>query len=85
MITDNFDCFNTPSACCGVVYFEKIKTAVLDCPVKGNAIYIFGKDWKELSSLSKYELLTYHPNKTKRIIHRGDWFEKLKRILQNYY
>lgn len=64
-----------------VFCFEKFKIAVLDCPRKGNAIYIFGEDWKALSKLSKYELLNFHPNKTQRIIHRGDWFEKLKLTL----
>lgn len=27
-----------------VFYFEKIKIAILDCPRKGNAVYIFGSD-----------------------------------------
>ena len=68
-----------------VFYFGKIKVAVLDCPIKGNAIYIFGEDWKNLSRLSKSKLLNFYPNKTKRIIHKGDWFEKLKSLLQTYY
>lgn len=67
-----------------VFYFEDIKKAVLDCPTKGNAIYIFGEDWKNLSRLSKSKLLNYYPNKTKRIIHKGDWFEKLKFQLKTY-
>ncbi len=67
-----------------VFLFEEIELAVLDCPQKGNAIYIFGEDWKTLSRLSKSELLNYYPNKTKRIIHRGDWFERLKLILQTH-
>ena len=65
-----------------VFYFEKIKIAVLDCPRKGNAIYIFGEDWKKLSRLSKFELLNYHTEKTERIIHRGDWFERLETLLK---
>lgn len=65
-----------------VFYFAKIKIAVLDCPRKGNAIYIFGDDWKTLSRKTKAELLNYYPNKTERIIHRGDWFERLKSLLK---
>ncbi len=68
-----------------VFYFGKIKVAVLDCPIKGNAIYIFGEDWKNLSRLSKSKLLNFYPNKTKRIIHKGDWFEKLKSFLNTHY
>lgn len=66
-----------------VFYFNNIQIAVLDCPVKGNAIYILEENWRQLSRLSKFDLLNYHFDKTRRIIHRGDWFEKLKLQLIN--
>lgn len=68
-----------------VFYFDQIKIAVFDCPKKGNAIYIFGEDWKTLSRLTKSNLLNYYPTKTKRIIHRGNWFDKLKSLLETHY
>ncbi len=66
-----------------VFYFKRINIAILDCPRKGNAIYIFGEDWKTLSHLTKFDLLNYHSDKIERVIHRGDWFERLELFLKN--
>lgn len=68
-----------------VFYFERKQVAVLDCPKKGNAIYIFNENWKTLTRLSKSELLNYYPHKTVRIIHKGDWFERLVSYLDGNY
>jgi hypothetical protein len=65
-----------------VLYFTDIKTAILDCPKENHAIYILGEDWETLSRLSKFQLRNSYPNKTKRIIHKGDWFERLKAYLR---
>lgn len=67
-----------------VFYFERQRKAVLDCPRTGNAIYVFGEDWRELSKLSKSELLNFFPSSTIRIIHRGEWFVRLKDALWLY-
>jgi hypothetical protein len=61
-----------------VFYFQEAKTAVLECPVVGNATYIIRGDWERLSRLSKKELLeSYHDN-VARLVHVGDWLYKLK-------
>lgn len=51
---------------------------VLEHPFYGNAIYILSDDWKELSKLTKRELIK---NGTERIIHNGDWFGRVKENL----
>lgn len=65
-----------------VFYFEEALTAVLDCPFWGNAIYLIRSEWETLSRLSKAELLTKHTQTVRRIIHSGDWFERLRRNLR---
>jgi hypothetical protein len=64
-----------------IFYFRESRLAVLDSPLIGNAIYAIKEDWEELSKLSKAELLRYHPTKVTRIIHSGNWFTRLKQVL----
>lgn len=62
-------------------YFGNKDIAILDCPIIGNAIYILKKEWNELSRLPKSELIDLHSDKVSRIIHRGNWVDKLVKIL----
>jgi hypothetical protein len=64
-----------------VFYFDRKKVAVLENPFIGNAIYVIQGDWKSLSKLSKSDLLAKYPNRVIRIIHSGDWINRLKTIL----
>ena len=62
-----------------VVYvFRGGKRALLDHPLTGNACYILRGDWRALSRLSKYELLTEHQKRVTRIVHRGDWRRRIR-------
>ena len=61
--------------------FQDKQVAVLENPIFGNAIYVIRGDWKKLSKLSKSDLLWNHSNNTTRIIHKGDWFVRLKQEL----
>lgn len=62
-----------------VVYvFPGGKLALLDHPLTGNACYILRGDWRALSRLSKYDLLTEHEKRVTRIVHRGDWRRRLR-------
>lgn len=64
-----------------VVYvFRGGKMALLDHPLKGNACYILRGDWRALARLSKYELLTEYQKRVTRIVHRGDWKHRLRRL-----
>jgi hypothetical protein len=61
-----------------IFYFRNSGTAVLDCPITGNAIYVFGDNWKNLARLTKAELLNGRRSELDRIIHRGSWFRRLR-------
>ena len=61
-----------------VFVFLKRKLALLDHPIKGNACYILKGDWRSLSRLTKWELLAKKRRYVKRIVHRGDWRQRLK-------
>lgn len=63
-----------------VFYFDQACKAVLECPIFGNAIYVIDGGWKYLSQLTKAELMDY-PDEVQRITHKGDWFSRLKKIL----
>jgi len=65
-----------------VFYFQKYLAAVLDCPVWGNAIYMIKGDWKTLSRLTKAELIAERTGNVTRIVHSGDWFQRLKNCLR---
>jgi hypothetical protein len=65
-----------------VFLFQSAELAVLECPIKGNAIYLIAGDWKDLSKLSKTALLEEYSGQVARIIHTGDWYDKLKRQLR---
>jgi hypothetical protein len=64
-----------------VFYFQGHLTAILDCPVWGNAIYMIKGDWKTLSRRTKADLIAEHTEKVTRIVHSGDWFQRLKNCL----
>jgi|GEM_PF-2417854 len=64
-----------------VFYFASAETAVLDCPVIGNAIYVFGENWKSLSRLTKSQLLSAKRPNVERIIHSGAWFSRLRSLV----
>ena len=65
----------------GYVVFEFAGTekVLLECPVYGNAIYVLGGDWRELSRKSKGSVLASEG--TVRIPHAGDWPGRTKLVL----
>lgn len=64
-----------------VFTFAHTSKALLECPMFGNAIYIIGSDWKRLSRMPKRELLANHSHEVTKIVHKGDWFQRVKREL----
>ncbi len=64
-----------------VFYFAQARTAVLDCPVTGNAIYLFGENWRALSHLTKSALLNSRRHAVTRIVHSGAWFARLRSLI----
>lgn len=54
---------------------------VCDSIYVNNAIYIFDKDWKELSKLTKKDIITNNLAKA-RIVHTSGWKDKLKGFIE---
>jgi len=63
-------------------YFGDLDTAVMESPKWGNAIYVIRGAWREVSRLSKRELIVNHGPRTERITHSGDWLNRLKWTLE---
>jgi hypothetical protein len=61
--------------------FDKTGKAVMENPLEGNAIYVFGNDWRQLSRLSKTEIMHSSWNH-ERIVHTGSWKARLLRCLR---
>lgn len=72
--TDEFDGY--------VVFtFPDTEKALLECPIFGNAIYIIDSGWRRYARMSKRELLADRTRGVTRIVHRGDWFARVRRAL----
>ena len=56
--------------------FERVAKAVMESPIEGNAIYVFGNNWKQLSRLKKTDILHSQSN-YERVVHTGDWQHRL--------
>ena len=56
---------------------------VLECPIQGNALYVFDRDWESLSKLPKSRLLADHSDHCRRILHRTHWASALRAELAN--
>lgn len=53
---------------------------VLESAFTGNATYVFGEDWKQLSKLTKAEILSESLQED-RVIHREGWEKRIRNIL----
>lgn len=65
-----------------VFSFDWTEKVVLECPQKGNAVYIINGDWKEITKLSKLDTLSQFPKEVSRIIHNDTWLERLHEELR---
>lgn len=61
--------------------FPYTEKTLLECPIFGNAAYILRRNWRELSKLSKRELLIDHRRDVSRIIHTSDWLDRIRNQL----
>lgn len=69
----------------GTNYFSKYFGAkfengivVLENVESGNAIYVFHRNWEEFSKLSRSDLRRIKSSEVTRIVHSGNWKEKLE-------
>lgn len=65
-----------------VFTFAHTQRALLECPIFGNAIYVIDSDWKLLSRLTKQDLTSHRSQEVTKIVHKGEWFRKVKRELE---
>ena len=65
-----------------VFTFAGTDRVLLECPIYGNAVYVLGQDWKRLSRMSKGELLSGRARGVTKIVHKGDWFGRVKQALR---
>lgn len=64
-----------------VFTFAHTPQALLECPKFGNAIYIINSDWAHWSKMTKHELLASQSREVTKIVHKGNWFRRVKREL----
>lgn len=65
-----------------VFCFPDLGYYVLECSRYGNATYVFEGDWKELSKLTKAEILNHSRHKA-RYIHLSHWEGRIHALLKN--
>ena len=65
-----------------VYEFAYSSRVVLECPVEGNATYVLWGSWEDKIRLSKGELRHKFPDQHVRIIHVGNWIQKVRRALR---
>jgi hypothetical protein len=61
--------------------FPDLNSYVLECSRYGNATYVFESNWKELSKLTKAEILNENRHKA-RLIHLSHWEARIRSLLQ---
>ena len=61
--------------------FKDRKLVVLECSEKGNAIYVFGRNWQDFAKLTKAEVLAGGLH-LERIIHREGWRTVFDRVMR---
>ena len=68
----------------GYVLFEfpYSDRVVLECPIEGNATYILWGDWERMARLTKAEIRRDFPQQHVRVVHRGDWFHRIRRAVR---
>lgn len=63
--------------------FPALGIYVLECVHDGNATYVFGQDWEELSQLTKADILSERLQ-LHRIIHAQNWRLRLSDIMREH-
>lgn len=64
----------------GYLVFGFGETHILESLYYGNATYVFGEDWEELSQLSKAEII-HGSLEQDRIVHRENWETQIRELL----
>jgi hypothetical protein len=63
--------------------FPALGIYVLECVHEGNATYVFGQDWQELSQLTKADILSENMQ-LHRLIHTQNWKFRLGAVMREH-
>lgn len=66
-----------------VFAFLALGIYVLECTHDGNATYVFGQDWEELSQMTKAEVLRENLQ-LHRLIHARGWAHQLSQVMRQH-
>jgi hypothetical protein len=66
-----------------VFAFPALGIYVLECSHEGNATYVFGQDWEELSQMTKAEVLRENLQ-LHRLIHARGWRSRLGEVMREH-
>jgi hypothetical protein len=77
------DCFVGKKMWQGYVVFTFPGTdrVVLECPLEGNATYVLRGEWRRMVGLSKQELRRRYRDSYAKIVHKGDWPDRIRQRL----
>lgn len=67
----------------GYVLFEFQYTdrVALECPIEGNATYVLSGNWKQMVRHSKQYIRRYYSKKYTKVVHKGDWLDRVRNAL----
>ena len=59
----------------GYIVFEFAwsKSAVLECPIEGNATYVLSGDWNRMHGVTKSQLRMQFSHHYTKVVHKGEW------------
>lgn len=63
-----------------VFVFKQKNIVIMENMIYGNATYVFNDDWKELSKLSKAEIIQKNLH-LDRLVHSEKWVREIKKLL----
>ena len=64
-----------------VFEFSDSDRVVLECPKKGNPTFVLSSDWRNAIRLSKAEIREGYAGRYTRIVHTGEWLNRICQAL----
>ena len=65
-----------------VFEFRHSSRVVMECPIEGNATYVITGNWRNMISHTKAELRDGYRNDHVRVVHKGDWLDRIRQALR---
>jgi hypothetical protein len=70
----------------GYILFEFAwsTSAVLECPLTGNATYVLAGNWRARLGETKQRLRTVFSSETTKVVHKGEWLQRVRQALRTH-